>query len=105
MRLWFRLRPMRSRGLAFRRLSEIGAYIADFECRKAKLIVEVDGAQHDQKDARTYDAQRTKWLEAQGYQVLRFWNHDVLRQTDVIVDEITRIAAERSQQPRREQPR
>ncbi len=96
MRLWFRLRPMRARGLAFRRQSAIGDYIADFECRKAKLIVEVDGGQHDQKDARAYDEHRTQWLESQGYRVLRFWNHDVLKVTDVIVDDIVRIATERA---------
>jgi very-short-patch-repair endonuclease len=64
-------RAMRSRGLAFRRQSAIGAYIADFECRKAKLVIEVDGAQHDQGTAREYDEQRSKWLASQGYRVLR----------------------------------
>jgi adenine-specific DNA-methyltransferase len=49
--------------------------------------------------------QRTKWLEARGYCVLRFWNHEVLRHTDIIMDEIIRIAAGRMQQPRPDQPR
>lgn len=88
MRLWFRLRSMRALGLAFRRQSPLGRYIVDFECRKAKLCVEVDGDQHTTKDALQYDAARTAWLEKQGYQVLRFANHDVLKQTDLVVDQI-----------------
>src|SRR5437868_1298149 len=81
MRLWFHLRPMRQRGLAFRRQSPVGHYILDFECRKAKLGVEMDGAQHDQTDARSHDAERQAYLEQEGYMVLRFWNHDVLHST------------------------
>ena len=98
MRLWYRLRPMRSSGLAFRRQSPLGAYIADFECRKARLIVEVDGAQHDQADAREYDAERTRWLESQGYEVLRFANHDVLRHTDIVIDQILALAEKRAKE-------
>jgi len=86
---------MRNRGAAFRRQSAIGDYVIDFECRKAKLCVEVDGAQHDATEARAYDAARTAWLEGQGYEVLRFTNYDVLRQTDVIVDHIVEAAKRR----------
>jgi very-short-patch-repair endonuclease len=100
MRLWYRLRPMRSLGLAFRRQSPLGAYIADFECRKARLIVEVDGAQHDRGDTREYDAVRTKWLEGQGYEVLRFANYDVLRHTDIVIDQILELAEQRARIPR-----
>ena len=95
MRLWYRLRPARARGLAFRRLSALGNYVADFECRKAKHIVEVDGAQHDQANAREYDAERTRWFEAQGYHVLRFTNFDALRYTDIVIDRILSVAEER----------
>jgi very-short-patch-repair endonuclease len=96
MRLWFHLRSMRNHGLAFRRQSPIGSYIVDFECRRAKLIVEVDGSQHDAADAKAYDTARTIWLEKQGYKVLRFWNHDVLRHTDVVVDQIITTARQRA---------
>jgi very-short-patch-repair endonuclease len=96
MRLWYRLRPMRAHGLAFRRQSALGVYVADFECRKAKLVVEVDGAQHDQPDAQKHDTERTRWLESQGYKVLRFANHDVLRYTDVVIDQILTLAEERA---------
>jgi very-short-patch-repair endonuclease len=92
MRLWFRLRPMRSQGMAFRRQSPIGNYVIDFERRRAKLCIEVDGAQHSMNSAQAYDAARTEWLKSQGYEVLRFSNYDVLRQTDVIVDQIIETA-------------
>ncbi len=95
MRLWFRLRPMRNFGMAFRRQSPIGNYIIDFECRRAKLCIEVDGPQHGTRSALSYDAERTTWLMSQGYEVLRFTNHDVLRQTDVIVDQIVETAKRR----------
>lgn len=98
MRLWFRLRPLRTQGIAFRRQSPIGIYIIDFECRRAKLCVELDGNQHGMASALEYDAQRTAWLETEGYQVLRFWNHEVLRQTDVIVDQIIETAKRRIEQ-------
>ena len=96
MRLWFHLRAMRSQGLAFRRQSPLGNYIVDFECRKARLVVEVDGNQHDSTDAKTHDAQRTTWLESQGYPVLRFENYNVLCHTDVIVQQIIDIAKQRA---------
>ncbi|MEQ1707528.1 MAG: DUF559 domain-containing protein [Terricaulis sp.] len=95
MRLWFRLRPMRQQGLAFRRQSPVGRFILDFECRKAKLGVELDGHQHDQASAKEYDGERTAWLAAHGYEVVRFWNYDVLHRTDAIVDHIAGIAKQR----------
>jgi very-short-patch-repair endonuclease len=70
-------------------------YFADFACLKAKLIIEVDGGQHDEGRAR--DAQRTRFLEAQRFRVLRFWNHDVLANTDGVVEA---IAAALSLSPR-----
>ena len=75
-------------GLRFRRQAPIGPYIVDFFCPDAKLVVEVDGGQHtDQQD---YDERRTNWLEERGYRVLRFWNNDVLANTDGVVLEIQR---------------
>lgn len=96
MRLWFHLRSMRQRGLAFRRQSPVAGYILDFECRKAKLGVEMDGSQHDQTDIRVDDAEREAALAQQGYVILRFWNHDVLHATDEIVHHIVRVATERA---------
>jgi very-short-patch-repair endonuclease len=89
VRLWqviARYRP------AFTRQLKIGPYDADMACRTAKLIVELDGSQH--VDAERYDAARTVYLEAQGWVVLRFWNNDVMSNTDGVVKAIMARAAE-----------
>jgi very-short-patch-repair endonuclease len=95
MRLWFRLRPLRREGLAFRRQSPVGRYILDFECRRAKLGIELDGSQHANGEQAVHDAERTAWFEMRGYRILRYWNVDILHETDYVVDEIIRIAASR----------
>ena len=66
----------------------MGPYVADFICHTAKLVIEVDGAQHgfDQRIER--DRARDTWFEAQGYRVLRFWNHDVLTVLDSVLETI-----------------
>ena len=74
-RLWHYLRRRQLLGYRFRRQFPIGPYIVDFACLEAKLIIEVDGSQHF--DA-TGDVARTERLHEHGYQVLRFWNNDVL---------------------------
>jgi very-short-patch-repair endonuclease len=84
--LWFRLRDRRLNGLKFRRQMPIASYVADFCCESARLIIELDGGQHDKRSKE--DLKRTADLEAQGYLVLRFWNNDVLRNTDGVVESI-----------------
>ncbi|MGB6317461.1 MAG: DUF559 domain-containing protein [Litorimonas sp.] len=71
-RLWEELRQFRSSGYAFRKQAAIGPYIADFLCRKAMLIVEVDGRHHDDPKQIEHDMARDKWLSARGYVVLRY---------------------------------
>ena len=88
-RLWWHLRAARFRGLKFRRQQPIGDYIVDFICFERKLIVEVDGSQH--ADAIEHDDARTAWLESVGFTVLRFWNDDVLRDSQRVVQEIVRV--------------
>jgi very-short-patch-repair endonuclease len=83
MRLWSRLRRKQVDGHRFRRQVPLGSYVVDFACLEARLIVEVDGGQHGERDAA-----RTAWLEAQGFRVLRFWNNDVLENTDGVIEAI-----------------
>ena len=64
-------------GLKFRRQVPLGPYVVDFFCLSVSLVVEVDGGQHGVADGRSQDARRTRWLEAQGYRVMRFWNNEV----------------------------
>jgi very-short-patch-repair endonuclease len=86
--LWFRLRDRRLAGLKFKRQVPIDRFVVDFVCKDESLIIELDGGQHDESRAR--DANRTEILEAMGYAVLRFWNNDVLKNTDGVLDEILR---------------
>ena len=75
-RLWSSLRDRRLEGIRFRRQVVVGRYVADFCSAHPKLIIEIDGVQHE--DQKTYDESRTRYLEAQGYVVRRFWNSEVL---------------------------
>ncbi|MEP5248372.1 MAG: endonuclease domain-containing protein [Alphaproteobacteria bacterium] len=86
-RLWSRLRSNRL-GVHFRRQHRVGPYIVDFACLERKLIVEVDGGQHNERDGLAHDARRTDFLNRYGYSVLRFWNNDVLARTDDVVETI-----------------
>jgi very-short-patch-repair endonuclease len=85
--LWYNLRARRLLNYKFRRQVPISEkYIVDFLCYEAGLVVEVDGGQHlDQAD---YDAKRSCWLESQGFRVARYWNHEVLSQTDAVLNDI-----------------
>jgi very-short-patch-repair endonuclease len=87
-RLWSRLRAHQLDGYKFRRQYAIGQYIADFACRAEHLVIELDGGGHGEDRAESKDAQRTAWLEKCGYRVLRFWNFDVLTDTDWVVEVI-----------------
>ncbi len=84
--LWSHLRASQLAGFKFRRQSPIGLYIADFECYAANLVIELDGGQHQEQQC--HDAERTKYLQASGYRVLRFWNNEVLAHTDAVLQTI-----------------
>jgi len=85
-KLWWHLRHRISTpGTHFRRQVRIGRYIVDFASHATRIIVEVDGGQHDRSAA---DQQRTKVLEANGYRVLRYWNNDVLSNIDGVLEDI-----------------
>ena len=86
--LWFHLRARRMNSLKFRRQQPIGPYIVDFICFEKKLIIEVDGGQHNEN--KNKDMTRTQWLNNQGYQVIRFWNHEVLQNSIDVLEEIWR---------------
>jgi very-short-patch-repair endonuclease len=73
-------------GSHFRRQALIGPFIVDFVSRKARLVIELDGGQHDEQ--RFADTSRTRKIEASGYRVLRFWNNDVLGNIDGVLTEI-----------------
>ena len=84
--LWKHLRAHRMGAVHFRNQHAIGNYIVDFCAPRKKLIIELDGSQH--LEHAEYDEERTKYLEAQGYRVLRFWNNDVINNIDSVLQVI-----------------
>ena len=86
--LWSELRARRLGGYKFVRQLPIGPYFADFASREANLVVEVDGSQHADSD---YDAKRNAFMNANGWSVARFWNADVLREREAVLDTLFAI--------------
>jgi len=84
--LWKHLRLRQLDGQKFRRQLPLGHCIVDFVCIEKRLIIEVDGGQHS--EMAVTDATRTVWLEAQGFRVLRFWNHHVLADIEAVMEAI-----------------
>ena len=91
--LWRHLRSRQLNGHKFRRQHPIGPYIADFACVEARLVVELDGGQHAQADATKHDERRTQFLLAQGWHVLRFWNHEVLAEPAGVLQALAQALA------------
>ena len=87
-RLCALLRRKKLAGYRFRRQAPIGPYIADFFCPKARLIIEVDGAFHGDNGHNERDEARTRWLEANGCRVIRFWNQHVFMYPDRVIDAV-----------------
>ncbi len=93
--LWSKLRRHQMHGLMFRHQASIGNYIVDFACLTIKLVIEVDGGQHDIN--KLADERRTKALEARGYRVMRFWNNEVLQNLNGVLEAIWRATAPKSE--------
>jgi very-short-patch-repair endonuclease len=89
-RIWRHLRGRRLMGLRFRRQHPIGPYFADFVCLELRLVVELDGGQHADPCGLERDRVRTAALEERGYEVIRFWDNDVLRDTQAVLTTIAR---------------
>lgn len=85
-KLWAHLRAHQMGDVHFRNQHAIGKYIVDFCALRKKLIIELDGSQH--LEQQEYDEERTKYLEARGYRVLRFWNNEVLHNTEAVLQAI-----------------
>jgi very-short-patch-repair endonuclease len=85
--LWRKLRAEQL-GVKFRRQYSIGNYIADFACLDPKIIIELDGGQHNQDKNINYDNDRTRFLELQGFKVLRFWNNEVIKTPENVLESI-----------------
>lgn len=86
--LWGRLRNRQLEGVKFRRQQPIGHYVVDFASFDKRVIVEIDGGQHNERGVAERDERRSGWLSAEGYRVLRFWNNEVLNNVDGVLEVI-----------------
>jgi len=101
-KLWRQPKQIETRGTHFRRQVPIGPYVADFACMAARIVIEVDGSQHGEHENKTRDDKRTRWLESEGYRVVRFWNNDLVRNIDGVLDVIhAALYGSRDTEPRR----
>ena len=91
LHLWYRLRRKQILGVQFYRQKPIGNYIADFYATAAKLVIELDGAQHLERGQANYDAQRTRDLEQQGVKIIRFDDRQVLLETESVLEAIFHV--------------
>jgi len=94
--LWSELRDHRLNGAGFRRQVPIDKYITDFMCHAAKLVIELDGGQHFSDRGEQADAARSAVIEAKGFQVLRFSNHDVMTNRAGVLETIAAAVAARA---------
>lgn len=94
-KLWYYLRARRLGGFKFRRQHPLPPYIADFYCEELRLVIELDGSQHNEE----VDATRTCALERQGLLILRFWDNQVLQETGAVLEAILSIAQVRTLSP------
>ena len=86
--LWHVLRNRQFGGLKFRRQYPVAPYVLDFYCHEARLAIEVDGGQHSEPDKERRDTERTAYLGRQGITVIRFWNHEVLQETEAVLEQL-----------------
>jgi very-short-patch-repair endonuclease len=91
-KLWFHLRGKRFNDVKFKRQKPIGLYIVDFVAVSEKIVIELDGGQHQEQMA--YDQERTRYLESCGYRVLRFWNNECLTQIEAVLEHIRNALAQ-----------
>jgi len=88
VKLWVKLRELKALGFHFRKQAPIGRYIVDFVSFSAQLVVEVDGGQHGMHNGAKSDQERDAFLRSQGFQILRFWNSEVDRNLNGVMESI-----------------
>jgi very-short-patch-repair endonuclease len=90
--LWSRLRARQLGNLKFRRQRSVGPYFADLACLEIGIVIELDGGQHTEEAAVSYDLKRSDDMAALGFHTLRFWNNEVLLQTEAVLEKILQVA-------------
>lgn len=94
--LWYHLRAHRFQGQKFRRQQPLGPYILDFVHFRAKLVIEADGGQHAESKR---DAVRDAWLASEGFRVMRFWNDQILKETEAVLEAILQTLGQPAPSP------
>jgi very-short-patch-repair endonuclease len=92
--LWRQLRSRAFHGLKFRRQLSLGKYIVDFVCLEKRLVIDLDGSQHNAEAQRRYDTARDQWLRSQGFRILRYWNNEVFDEWEAIAEAVWKTAQE-----------
>lgn len=87
--LWRELRSRQLAGYKFRRQQPLGRYIVDLVCLEKRFVIELDGGQHAETNQAAYDSERSAWLQAEGFRVLRFWDHDVLKDLEAVKEAVS----------------
>jgi very-short-patch-repair endonuclease len=86
--LWRALRELPQNGTHFRRQAPLGPYVVDFLCPAKRLVIEIDGGHHNDDQTAVRDLERQRWLENEGYRVIRFWNSEVSRDLKAVLEQI-----------------
>jgi len=97
--LWRQVRGKQLKGKKFFRQYSVGPYILDFYCPVLKLAVELDGGQHSDEEMKIYDNVRSEYMQQQGINVIRFWNHEVLQQLEAVLAKIAELIERQEQLP------
>ena len=97
-RFWYLLRSRRFADYKFRRQHPVGHYIVDFACCEARLAIELDGGQHQERQG--YDARRTAWLNQKGWHIIRFWNNELWQNEEAVLWQILQALQTRLPSPR-----
>jgi very-short-patch-repair endonuclease len=95
IKLWVRLRELRAQGFHFRRQAPFGAYVLDFVCFRYRVAIEVDGGQHGLAHTAKRDRQRDARLAAEGFRVVRYWNSDIDKNLDGVLEDLMSVLAQR----------
>ena len=86
--LWRALKELPIDGSHFRRQAPIGSYVVDFVCPAKRLIIELDGGHHNEDDTAARDLERQRWLEREGYRVIRFWNSEITGDLAAVLERV-----------------
>ena len=98
-KFWYQVKDRRLEGHKFRRQVGVGHYIVDFLCLDKRLVIELDGGQHDENRAK--DEQRSRYIESQGFRVIRFWNNEVLQNMSGVLETVLAHLGRRTGAPPR----